>query len=207
MPSRQPSLPKNGQKLINSPFNPAADVNADGRVDNLDLYALDVALEAAGAPQATLDTYGDMLLRRGDFTGDFGTNPWDIDELFSRFGSTDWYDDLSVDGTTDQDDVDILVRIILGTEFGDVNLDTGIDVTDLQLVHDGWEGPGGWAAGDMTGDGFVGPADLELVELFWNTAQDFDQAYNQVFNIPEPSSLLLLGIGSLLAWLRRRLWG
>ncbi len=188
----------------NAEFNPAGDVNADGRVDNLDLYALDAALQAAGAPQATLDAYGEMLLRRGDFTGDFGTNPWDIDELYGRFDSTDWFDDLSVDGTTDQDDIDILVRIILGAEYGDVNLDTGIDIADLQLLHDSWEELGGWASGDLTGDGFVGPADLELVELYWNSTQDFDQAFNQVFIIPEPSSILLLSIGALLACLLRR---
>jgi len=166
----------------NGEFNPAADVNGDGRIDNLDLYALGGVLQAAGAPPAAIDAYGQVLARRGNINQQFGTDQWDIDALYDQFGSTAWYDDLASDGGgADQGDVDHLVRNILATEYGDANLDGLIDIDDLQIVRDHWQGPAGWAGGDFTGDDLADGDDADLIALNWTSAQEFGAAWHVVF--------------------------
>jgi len=188
----------------NGEFNPAADVNADGRVDNHDLFELKQTLAAAGARADTLDACEEVLRRRGDINGNAATDAWDIDELYRSFGVADWLADLSVDGLVDQGDVDLMVRTVLGTEYGDANLDTAIDVADLETLHDHWQGPGGWADGDFTGDGLVGATDLQSIALNWTSDEDFMQTFNRVFGVPEPGSVILLLSGAFFAWV---LWG
>jgi len=155
----------------NGEFNPAGDVTADGRVDNHDLFALEAVLAASGASQNTLDAYDAMLLRRGDFTGDFGTNQWDIDELYRRFSSREWFDDLTGDGTTNQDDVDVLVRQILDTDYGDADLDTSVNGVDADVMIANWEtgaAPGDeWNEGDFNGDTAVNAVDAGFAIANW----------------------------------------
>jgi hypothetical protein len=166
----------------NGEFNPAADVNGDGRIDNLDLYALGGVLQAGGASPAAIDTYGQVLLRRGNINQQFGTDQWDIDALYDQFGSTAWYNDLASDGGgADQGDVDYLVRAILATDYGDANLDGLIDIDDLQIVRDHWQSPAGWAGGDFTGDGLADRDDADLIALNWTSAQEFGAAWHEVF--------------------------
>jgi hypothetical protein len=168
----------------NTEFNPAADVNGDGRVDNLDLYSLEDVLVTAGASRDVLDAYTRVLVRRGNINGQFGTDQWDIDALYGQLGSEAWLTDLDADGgSADQQDVDTLVSTILGTDYGDANLDTEIDIADLQIVHDNWHGSTGWAGGDFTGDAFVDVADLHLVGLHWTSAQPYADAFQQVFGL------------------------
>jgi hypothetical protein len=65
-------------------FNPAADFNADGLVDNRDLFQVrTLALSAA-----THAEYRNVLLRRGNVNHLFGTDAWDIDALFARRGTS-----------------------------------------------------------------------------------------------------------------------
>ena len=157
----------------NALFNPAADLNADGRIDNHDLFALRDTLDTAGAGQATRDAYTQVLLRRGNINGAFGTDGFDIDELYSRFGSAEWFDDLNVDGTTDQRDIDTLVRVILGSEYGDANLDGSVDEGDLAILDANWLGTTGWAGGDFTGDGVAAWLDLALIGTHWQGSGAF----------------------------------
>jgi hypothetical protein len=166
----------------NDVFNPAADVNGDARIDNRDLYALGGVLQAGGAPTAAMDAYAQVLDRRGDINQQFGSDQWDIDALYDKFGSTAWYDDLDSDGApAGQGDVDQLVRVILATDYGDANLDGLIDIDDLQILGDNWHGAAGWASGDFTGDGLADLDDAGLMELNWTSAQEFGEAWHEVF--------------------------
>ncbi|MBK9118514.1 MAG: hypothetical protein IPM18_02780 [Phycisphaerales bacterium] len=113
----------------------------------------------------------------------------DIDAVYRAFKNeylgydnteVDWYNldqavfsDLSADMTgpelvngrrtilINQADVDHLVRVILGTEYGDVNLDGVVDAADeaIVLANQGQVGLG-WAGGDLNGDGSVDALDL-----------------------------------------------
>jgi len=135
----------------------------------------------------------------------------DIDYVFAQFvnndaitdGAATWsnldeaiFFDLSADMTGDlivnQLDIDELVLGILGTGYGDANLDGVIDITDEGIVTGNLGLAGlGWAGGDFNGDGntdaldqaffnillngdfdgsgFVGIDDLNILLANWNT--------------------------------------
>ena len=139
----------------NAQFNPAADVNGDGMIDNRDLYALGDVLNSGGAGQDVLNEYANVLMRRGNVNQAFGTDAFDIDFLYDQFGSNDWLFDLDSSGVVDQGDVDALVRLILNTDYGDVNLDGSIDAADFGLLAANAGRAGGWALGNLDGDAFI----------------------------------------------------
>ena len=169
---------------------------------------------ATGKAYANGDSRGDIagltVSMGAKPTGADGTiDAFDIDYLYAQFmtnagvtdGSANWLDineavyfDLSADMTGDlivnQLDIDDMVLNILGTNYGDVNLDGIVDATDegivtgnLGLAGLGWAGGDlngdgitnaldqaffGGLAGDLDGDGFVGIADLNIVLGNWN---------------------------------------
>ena len=97
-----------------------------------------------------------------------------------------------------------LVETILGTRHGDVNLDGVIDVLDLAVMADQWNTLGAlhWSRADLTGDGLVGPADLQLLAANWHfgldePGQPLDVRgfLQSVGHVPEPGSFVLLALG------------
>ncbi len=201
----------------NNSFNPAADMNADGLIDSRDLFALESHLAATNALPAVQADMRQVVLRRGNINGEFGTDQWDIDALYARFGKTtaqdNWFEDLDVDGNVDQNDVDVLVRQVLRSEFGDFNLDLKIDIVDLQILASNWQQSNrGYASADGTGDAFVGQADLDLLKQFWGfgipsgQVQDIYAAAASIgfTSIPEPASLGTLAVAMGLLLRRRK---
>ena len=108
-------------------------------------------------------------------------NAADIDYVSAQFmtnpavtdGAATWSNldeaatfDLSADMTgdliVDQADVTELVTVILGTSFGDVNLDGVVDSADISIITGNLNTAGGWARGDMDGNGIVNAADLAI---------------------------------------------
>ncbi len=241
----------------NDEFHAAADLNADGLVDNRDLFLLDGELTLAGADLPTLTEAGQVLLRRGNLNADGVTDSTDIDFLFTQFGSTAWLTDLDVSGLTGSSDVDTLVQTIFGTNFGDLDLNGVVDENDLATMQAnnglaglGWAGgdvdgsglidqtdlnillanlslqgdlnadgfvgiedlnlilgnwnqtvtPGNLLAGDPTGDGFVGIEDLNAVLGNWNAGSPPPPTNT----VPEPTTLALITLGTLVALRRHR---
>ncbi len=94
----------------NTLFNPAADINGDGKIDTYDLLALGDLLEADGVNQDVIDAYNGVLLRRFDF-GHYGVvDNRDYQLLLSHLGLNDpndpntWIYNLTDTGTvTNQD--------------------------------------------------------------------------------------------------------
>ncbi len=84
----------------------------------------------------------------------------DLDDAAWMDLSCDMNGDLIVDGQ----DIDIVVMDILGTNYGDVNLDSSIDADDRDIILANISTSYGksWAQGDINGDGFVTSDDLTM---------------------------------------------
>ena len=188
-------------------FNPAADVNADGKVDNNDLYALDDILLAQGASQAVLDEYVETLLARGDFNGQDGTNDQDIDVLYSGFGLSNWFLDLNTDGVVDEADVETLVVEVARSQAGDFDLDGDVDGSDFLA----WQTGFGTAAnaryyeGDANIDGAINADDFSvLASNFGFTAAPLQPLPSISTSVPEPTTCSLVVLLAASVFLYRR---
>ena len=109
----------------------------------------------------------------GDLTGDGILNVGDIELLNARIhsGSNDANFDLDENGQVNRADVDVLFRL-LGTTYGDTNLDGVFDSDDLvQMLatgkyEDSTDSNSGWADGDFDGDGDFTSEDLVIAFQF-----------------------------------------
>ncbi len=144
---------------------------------------------ATGAAYQAGDSRGDIIglnglnNTRGFAPGlaDGAVNNLDIDYVYAQFktnpavtdGALNWSDlneavsgdlsaDINGDLVIDQADVCELVTGILGTSFGDANLDGVVNATDIATVTANLGQPGGWAQGDFDGDGVVTANDLAI---------------------------------------------
>jgi len=99
--------------------------------------------------------------------------------------SCDMDDDLDVDG----EDARIVVEDILGTTFGDVNLNGTTDLTDRGIIVANISSAYGrtFAEGDINGDGYVSQEDVTL----------FDGSYNSCWNYVGQSKGDANGNGSI----------
>jgi len=102
----------------------------------------------------------------GDFNGDSTVDDADIDLLFGAIvaGGDDLHYDLDGSGSATMADVTLLVSTLLGTNFGDTDLDQDIDTGDLTRAIVNFTSAGGsgktWSQGDTDGDGDVDTGDL-----------------------------------------------
>ncbi|QDT00803.1 Alpha-amylase precursor [Adhaeretor mobilis] len=185
-------------------FNPAADVDGDGRVTNLDLFLLGDELIEGGAGFLTQQAFDGVLVRRGDVNNSGTTDGNDVAELHAGFGGTAWIDDLNADGSVDIDDVATLVDDLVGTSRGDFDLDRDVDGGDFLA----WQlGIGGnrFDQGDANLDGVVDATDLGIWQAEYGfIAAGFGSAIAASSAIPEPSSLVLVSLGLLVVCSSRK---
>jgi Ca2+-binding RTX toxin-like protein len=104
-----------------------------------------------------------------DFDNDGEVGATDIDLLMEarNSGAHEPAFDLNGDGTVDQDDVDYLVEVVLGTTYGDANLDGAVNQADVAILagNFGSQSGAGWASGDGNGDGRVDLSDLIAMQI------------------------------------------
>lgn len=139
---------------------------------------------ANGDSRADVSRAGHLTARGWEPIGaDGAVNDLDIDYVYKQFlnaniadGVADWSDldeaaffDLSadMDGDLDVDQCDVreLVKVVLGTNYGDVNLDGVVNASDRAVIQASIAFPPpsiGWASGDLNGDGVVNNADLAV---------------------------------------------
>lgn len=182
----------------NEKFSAAVDVNGDGLGDDRDLFALGDELVSAGASQAVLDSYVDLLLHRGDVDGSDTTDAADVQVIYSHFGSTDWLYDLNVDGVTDSADVETMVTEVFRSAMGDFDLNGAVDGDDFLLWQQGVLTGNLYTQGDANLDGQVDLEDLAI----WRSAFGFQRAPLLAAGsaaaagaaVPEPSTQSLAAI-------------
>ena len=143
-----------------------------------------------------------VFVSAGDLNGDGDLNAADIDMLTAalRAGSTDMQFDLDGSLAVDNGDVTYLVETLLGTDFGDANLDGSVtasgDAALLLANLDGVQGNKGWADADFDGDQQV-TASADGGVLLENLGNDSAA-------VPELTSLILSLTSLTLLLCRRR---
>jgi hypothetical protein len=99
---------------------------------------------------------------------------FDALELGTFFEQWDFFDDNQLIGfdaaANDADsDAKYFIENIVGTRFGDVQLDGDVDVADMNIINGNWQDTGieTWEEGDLNGDGDINSADLTLLGMYW----------------------------------------
>ena len=110
--------------------------------------------------------------------------------------------DLTGEGDVDAADLDHLLHVLLGTEYGDLNLDGAIDQTDLALWQTGFGlSPGaGYLGGDIDGDGVTDGGDFLALQRHQGFTAPSATASQLV---PEPASQTMALVTLLGAALHR----
>ncbi len=102
-----------------------------------------------------------------DFNSDDVVDVIDVDMLAAaiRDGSTDLDFDLDGDGSVTDADMDELILNILGTAYGDLDLDGDVDLSDFHGLKTGFGSRNaGWADGDFDGNSIVALSDFKMLK-------------------------------------------
>ena len=129
--------------------------SADGVIDACDIDYLYFIMRGGLKAQA----FGQTLAAN--------CNAWQNSMCWCNLDDAVWMDlscDLNGDQKVDIQDVRVIVQTILGTHFGDVNLDGVVNAADIAIITAHLGQQGGWAQGDMDGDGWVTECDLEIAQ-------------------------------------------
>ncbi|MCA9265410.1 MAG: hypothetical protein KDA60_16235 [Planctomycetales bacterium] len=136
-------------------------------------------------------------IQDGDLDLDGIVGASDIDILFQNLGNDVLPYDIHEDGDTTMDDVDFLVHELLGSEYGDANLDGRVDGLDLEAWENNlFQSGTGWATGDFNGDTITDGKDFNI----WNEHKMPSRAES----VPEPAAGVLVLLGALTLWHRDR---
>lgn len=188
-------------------FNPAADLDGDGRVTNLDLFELgDELLTGGQLGLLARQAFDGVLVRRGDVDESGVTNGADVEALHDSFGGDGWLEDLNADGTVNLSDVETLVENLVGTSRGDFDLDRAVAGSDFLAWQRGASSAGSrFDQGDANLDGAVNQGDLSSWESEYGTrASGFGSGGSTIAAVPEPTAIVLIAAALLLPIGRQR---
>lgn len=211
--------------------NPVLGFDASG---TLTFSGFDFAFDVDGLDSTLFASNVRVLLNRsgtlpipGDFDFDGDVDADDIDLLAAASPDTvppgnsifdltgDDIIDFLVDGSSDSDK---LIRAILGTEYGDADLNGEVNIVDLGILATSFGGAGGWANGDFNGDGLVNIVDLGVLATSFGFSATLAAELDDLLadgdidgglalaasRIPEPASIGVLTVIAPIVALRRR---
>jgi len=170
------------------------------------------ALSTWGNEIVTIDNVrissGEIATLEGDYNNNGMRDPGDLDLLAAAMTANDVSFDITGDGTTDSADRTKWVQDLSNTYFGDANFDGEFSSADFVTVFVPAKyetgNPATWSEGDWNGDGTFDSADF--VTAFIGAGYEQGPRDGGLQAVPEPSSVILLLIGSLAmaAGIRRR---
>ena len=90
--------------------------------------------------------------------------------------------------------------LLTPTISGDANLDGKVDINDLTIVLANYGKTSGvsWATGDFNGDAKVDINDLTIVLANYGQTQDQRPPAAGLAAVPEPTTLVLIGVAALI---------
>ena len=140
----------------------------------------------------------------GDLNGDRDVDVEDIDLLAviirgENISAASAIYDLNDDGLVNGADMDKLVCDILGTVYGDANLDAIVNLSDFGILASSYGHDAGWRNGDFDGDGRTDATDFSLLADNYG----WGALLSPGANAPEPSTSVLIALLAPLM-LRRR---
>jgi len=161
--------------------------------DNLSGGDGDDILYLGGGADVIEPGTGNDRIDPADFNQDGWIDAIDIDLLSAqvRSPSPDLQFDLTNDQLVNEDDREFLVRQILGTYFGDADLNGLFDTSDFVAVfvageyEDSLIGNSGWAEGDWNGDGEFDTNDF--VAVFQDGGYEISATVTAARRAPSPS--------------------
>jgi glycosidase len=172
----------------NQTFNPAADIDGNGRINTTDLVRLGPTLSAAGASPITIDAVQGVRFRRVNFSGDQVLSDADRDILRGNIGMDAgpdlWRFDLDESGVvTAADETLFLTRFnpagaITVQPGADIHITSALDAATLILPTGGTR---------VTIDPGVGTVVLNDLRFDWS----FYEPPSSSHVVPEPSALAL----------------
>lgn len=144
--------------------------------------------------------FGDGFLSNvtlGDFDADLEPTVSDLEMLRGAIalGADEAIYDLDANGVVDLNDLREWLDDVANSFFGDANLDGNVDLTDLNVVRNGFGAASDWSGGDFDGDGLVGLNDLNAVRNHFGVSRQAPASAP----VPEPSGFLLAAATALLA--------
>lgn len=149
-----------------------------------------------------------FALTPGDVNRSGAVNAADIDQLRTAAagpaGPLNGLLDTNADGVITPaanapgSDLDHLVRNLVGTEYGDANLDFAVNIADFSTLAVNFNQPGTWASGNFNNDAAVTIADFALLAANYNVALASRSA------VPEPAAAAVLLATLATAATRRR---
>ncbi len=134
--------------------------------DGLDFSSREV-VAAANRPTLTISYVSAPTLGvYGDVNVSGGVDDADIDFLYEAIavGNSDPLFDLNLDSVVDRGDVDRLVQTILGTQYGDANLDGRVDRADAAILSRSFGTAALWRTGDFDGDRLATLTDAAMLQ-------------------------------------------
>lgn len=171
----------------NDPSLPAVRT-AENHVDNVEQVLIDAPI--AGDYQVRISHSGETSTQAvslivssvsGDFDASGIVDDADIDLLLREIhaGGDGLLFDLTGDLSVDSLDADTLINDILGTQYGDTNLDRKVDFADFVILSNHFDSVAenrGWSTADFTGDGMSGFDDFVILSNNFGFAASVVQA-------------------------------
>lgn len=210
------STQQTGMLVVSAPQIQGGAATYDVRIDlpvdfDEPIYDEYAGITASAAGTGLLRAEGAFsraLPLRGDLDGSGAVDAADIDLLYDHIPSAAPSYDLDGSGAVNQADMDEMVLRVLGTCYGDANLDGRVDFLDYLTLKRHFETDAaiapaamGWRDGDFDGDGDVDRDDFVALRANFGFG---GPAAGAIGVAPEPMAALVLLLVPLLLRRRRR---